>query len=193
MDLLTYDELRVIEREERSNNQLTPLTDEFIDRFNEYANDKQKVLDKSDDNIIAGKVKDRTRIELTNAKNSYNNIMDCRARKVFNQAFTDIKMSAENDFSGFLSNEKELYNNLKRLISDYLTSLNKAKVKKADSFFAFSDDNILVRFVKEFPEFMWNGKTIGPFKTQDIANLPKDVIKLLLNKEVVKVVSNENN
>ena len=193
MDLLTYDELRVIEREERSNNQLTPLTDEFVERFNEYASDKQKVLDKSDDNIIAGKVKERTRTELINAKNSYNNIMDYRARKIFNQVFTDIKMSAKNDFNGFLSGEKELYNSLNKLLAQYFESLTKGKVKKADGFFAFSDDNILVRFVKEFPEFVWNGQTIGPFKTEDMANLPKDVIKLLLNKEVVKVMLHENN
>lgn len=52
---------------------------------------------------------------------------------------------------------------------------------------------MLVRFVKDFPEFAWNDLVLGPFNVEDVANLPGDVAKLLLSKEVVKEVLNAKN
>jgi DNA replication initiation complex subunit (GINS family) len=194
LNVLTYDELRMIEREERAGGRLCKIEPDFIERFLAYVDEKQRVLDKNDDNVIAAKVKERTRSELMNAKTSYKNIFEARAHKVFTQAFIDIRMGANPDLIGLLDFEKDFYNKTKTLINDHLSITFKGKVKKEDEIIGFNDNNnVLVRFIKDFPEFAWNDLTLGPFKTEDVANLPKDVIKLLLSKEVVKEVLNGRN
>jgi len=192
MDVLTYDELRMIEREERSNKQLFELSEDFIERFHAYVNDKQRVLDKSDDNIIAQKVKERTKSELFNARNSFKRISECRVKKIFDQVMLDLRMGVNPDFKGLLPFEKEFYEKTRSALSDHFDQLVKRKLKKEDSSQPLvKDNNVLVRFVKEFPEFVWNDLTLGPFSPEDVANLPLDAVKLLLSKGVVKEVLGE--
>ena len=191
MDLLTYDELRMIEREERSNNGLCELSGDFIERFNAYVSDKQRVLNKSDDNVIAKKVKERTIGELTNAQNSFKRVIECRARKVFDQVLIDLRMGVKPDYTGLLLVERRLYDSLRQSLSGHFDGLTKRKLKKDCDFQPIKDDNLLVRFVKDFPEFAWNDLTLGPFKAEDVANLPKGAVNLLISKEVVKEVLNE--
>lgn len=191
MNLLTYDELRSLERRERDSSSLVDLGIDFIDRFNSYVLDKQRVLDKSDDNIIAAKVKERSVVELSNARNSFRSIVELRSRKIFNQAFIDLRMGSSPDFAFYADSEKVFYNEVKALLSNYLNDLSKGKLKKEDVSPEIKDNNILVRFVKEFPEFAWGDKVLGPFNQEDVANLPADVAQLLLSKEVIKVMLNE--
>lgn len=120
----------MIEREERAGLRLCKLDLEFIDRFQSYVDEKQRVLDKSDDNIIASKVKERTRSELINARSSFKSIFETRSHKIVNQAFIDIKMGASPDLIGLLEFEKELYHKVKALINEHLNSPIKGKVKK---------------------------------------------------------------
>ncbi|MBD3312236.1 hypothetical protein GF352_02150 [archaeon] len=191
MDVLTYDELRMVEREERDNNKLTELDDEFLNRYKAYIADKQRVLDKSDDNIIAKKVKERTKQELFNARKSFKNIFEYRARKVFDQVMVDLRMGVSPEFKGLLSSEQEVYSSVRKLLKKHFNQLVKAKLKKDDASPEIKDDNLLVRFVKDFPEFAWKDLTLGPFKSEDVANLPREAVKLLLQKEVVKEVLRE--
>lgn len=191
MDVLTYDELRMVEREERDNNKLTELDDEFLNRYKAYIADKQRVLDKSDDNIIAKKVKERTKQELFNARKSFKNIFEYRARKVFDQVMVDLRMGVSPEFKGLLSSERGVYSSVRDLLKKHFNRLVKAKLKKDDASPEIKDDNVLVRFVKDFPEFAWKDLTLGPFKSEDVANLPREAVKLLLRKEVVKEVLKE--
>ncbi len=190
-DLLTYDELRVIERNERDSTKLVALDESFIDRFNAYVADKQSVLDKSDDNVIAARVKERTKSELLNAKKSFKGVFESRARKVFNQVLIDSRMGARPELAGMLSFEKEFYNQLKGLLASHFNQIEGRKLKKEDAP-VLNDNNVLVRFIRDFPEFAWNDSTLGPFNQEDIANLPRDAVKLLLDKEVVKEVLNND-
>ncbi len=192
MDVLTYDELRVIEREERSSNKLTVISEDFIQRFHDYVADKQRVLDKSDDNLIAAKVKERTSKELFNARNSFKSIFEYRSHKIFNQVLLDLRMGVKPDFSELTSFEKKLYEGIKNVLQDFFNSISKGKLKKGVSSTPIKDNNLLVRFVSDLPEFVWGESSLGPFARDDVANLPVEVVKLLLNKKVVKVVLNEN-
>ena len=191
MDVLTYDELRVLEREERDNNKLSNLDDDFIDRFQSYVNDKQRVMDKGDDNVIASRVKERTKIELINARNSFKRLFEYRSRKVFNQVLIDLRMGVKPDFAGFLVLEKDFYDSVRQVVSSYFNQVIKRKLKKPDEYPEVKDDNVLVRFVRDFPEFAWDDKTLGPFIKEDVANLPQSVVNLLLKKEVIKVMLND--
>lgn len=188
MNVLTYDELRMIEREERDSKKLFELGDDFLDRYKAYIADKQRVLDKSDDNIIAKKVKERTKQELFNARNSFKSIFELRARKIFNQVMVDLRMGVNPEFKGLLSSEKRVYSSVKELLKKHFNQLVKGKLKKVDASPQIKDDNVLVRFVEDFPEFAWKDLTLGPFKVEDVANLPQEAAKLLFEKEVIKEV-----
>lgn len=191
MDVLTYDELRVIEREERDNKKLSTLGQDFLDRYYSYVRDKQKVLDKSDDNLIAKKVKDRTKDELFNARNSFKSIFEYRARKVFDQVLLDMRMGVSPELDGLLDFEKKAYEGMRQVLSDHFNSLNKGNLKKGVNSQKIKDNNLLVRFVKDLPEFAWEGLTLGPFSSEDVANLPKEAVRLLLDKGVVKEVNDD--
>ncbi|MFA5406341.1 MAG: hypothetical protein WC307_03210 [Candidatus Nanoarchaeia archaeon] len=190
MDLLTYDELRVVERNERESNKLTDVDESFIDRFNSYIIDKQSMLDKSDDNIIAQKVKERTKNELVNARKSFKGVFEHRAKKIFNQVLVDTRMGVKPETEGMLSFEAILYNQLRNTLNDYFNQLTGRKLKKEDNP-VLNDNNVLVRFINDFPEFAWGQSTLGPFKQEDVANLPLSVVKLLLEKEAIKEVLSE--
>ncbi len=178
----------MIEREERSSNKLHPLTDEFINRYNQYIKDKERVLKKSDDNPIAKKVKERTRRELENAKTSFKNIFEVRAKKIFQQAIIDLRMGASNDYEGMINKEKEYYNNIRKLLQEYFTNITRGNLKKQDNPTPIQDKNVLIRFTQEVPEFAWKEGTLGPFKKEDIANLPPEIAKLLISKGFAKEV-----
>jgi DNA replication initiation complex subunit (GINS family) len=188
MDLLTYDELRVIERDERDNKKLCSLGEDFLERYYSYVKDKQKVLDKSDDNLIAKKVKERTKNELFNARNSFSSIFEYRARKIFDQVLLDMRMGVSPELEGLLDFEKKAYDSIKQVLSDHFKALSKGNLKKGNDYQEIKDNNLLVRFVKDFPEFAWKNLTLGPFASQDVANLPREAVGLLLDKGVVKEV-----
>jgi DNA replication initiation complex subunit (GINS family) len=191
MDVLTYDELRVIEREERDKKSLSTLGDGFLDRYYSYVKDKQRVLDKSDDNLIAKKVKERTKSELFNARNSFKKIFEYRLKKVFDQVMLDLRMGVKPDFSGLITQEQKFYKEVNKLLLEHFNNLSERKLKKDNASSQVKDSNVLVRFVKDFPEFVWKDKTLGPFKAEDVANLPVDVVKLLFDKEVIQEVLSE--
>lgn len=189
MDLLTYDELRLLERKERSDKKLGDLGPDFLDRYQAYISDKLRVMDKSDDNIIAAKVKERTKIELANARNSFKNLCEYRVKKVFEQALVDLRMGVKPDNVGLTDSEMKLYDSIRNSLAIHFDSIVKAKLKKgASNQPIIKDDNDLVRFVKDLPEFVYQDMTLGPFVAEDVANLPRDVVKLLLSKGVVKEV-----
>ncbi len=188
MDVLTYDEIRMIEREERDSTKITGIDENFLDRFKAYEEDKLRVLRKSDDNVIARKVKERTSKELANARNSFKSIFELRARKIFNQALTDIRMGVEPDTKSLLGFEKELYMQVRKLLEEHFSHISKGKLKKEAV--PIKDKNTLVRFIKDLPAFAWGQMSLGPFKEGDIANLPKDVAGVLLKKGAVKAVLN---
>jgi DNA replication initiation complex subunit (GINS family) len=191
MDVLTYDELRVIEREERDNKKLSSLGQDFLERYYAYVKDKQRVLDKSDDNLIAKKVKDRTKNELFNARNSFKSIFEYRARKVFDQVLLDMRMGVSPELDGLLDFEKRAYEDMRKVLSGHFNSLNKGNLKKGVNSQEIKDKNLLVRFVKDLPKFAWEGLILGPFSSEDVANLPKEVVRLLLDKGVVKEVNDD--
>jgi|GEM_PF-2937961 len=188
MDVLTYDELRMVEREERSSNGLCALSVDFLERFQAYVSDKQRVLNKSDENLIAKKVKERTKSELQNARNSFKRIFEHRARKVYDQVMIDLRMGVSPDHVNLLPVEADLYEFLRLRLAKHFDSLTKRKFKKEADAQPIKDNNTLVRFVKELPEFVWGELTLGPFKPEDVANLPNEVVKLLLDKGLIKEV-----
>ncbi len=192
MDLLTYEELRTIEREEREKNSLLNLGEDFIERFEMYIQDKQKVLDKSDENLIASRIKERVKIELESAKNSFKRIFEFRAKKIFNQALIDLRMGTSPNYINLLDFEKEYYNSIRQTLKVFFDKLLKRKLKKEDKTQEIKDNNILVRFIKEVPKFIWENQIYGPFKPEDIANLPEDIVNLLLKKKAIMVVNDDD-
>lgn len=190
MDVLTYEEIREAERKEKEAQSLSTLSIEFIDRYNNYLADKRKVLMKGDDNFIANKLKEQSEKELSNARESFQRLFGLRAKKLVDQAFMDLKMGTNLDAKNLLDFEKSFYVSFKELLQEHINAVIKRKVKKEGE----SDTNIVnnanlvVRFVEDLPEFVWANNVLGPFKKEDVANLPKSVVELLLNKKVIEVV-----
>lgn len=106
MDVLTYDEIREAERKEKEAQGLANLSVEFIDRYGNYLADKRKVLEKSNNNFIANKIKEQSEKELVNARESFQRLFALRAKKLVEQAFMDLKMGTNLDTKNLLDFEK---------------------------------------------------------------------------------------
>ena len=188
MDVLTYEEIRDAERKEKDSQSLVLLNPDFINRFNDYLADKRRILEKDDDNLISKKLKSQSENEFKNARDSFNRIFTIRARKLLDQAFIDIRMGASINDNNMLDFEKSLYNAFKDLMINHFNNLSKKNIKKEDAPKKLTSDNIMARFVSDVPEFAWADSVLGPFKKEDVVNLPKSLVELLLNKKVIEVI-----
>ncbi len=193
MDLLTYDEIRQVERNEREKKALIKLPSDFIARYLNYVKDKSRVLSKEDDNIIAKKVKERARKELFNAESSFKSLFELRARKVIDQAFIDIRMGTSGVLDNMTPEEKNLYKEVRALIEAHEQSLLKGggnfkkpqiNPKKDEG----QDPYVLVRFLKDVPLFAWKDGELGPFKKEDVANIPRDLVPVLKKQGSIKIM-----
>lgn len=185
---LTYEELRRIQRLTREKPELTELPENFADAFIAYEEDKKRILNSSDSNIFAKKAKDKARDELRNARDVFFDIIDRRAGKVLELALLMVKTKSEvYNNKNITSPEQELLKKSIEVLNNHFDKVM-GKVKKN-----LSSTNLIVCFKADVPEFYWNERVYGPFKKQDLANLPIEAVKLLgsnvevrLNDEEVK-------
>ncbi len=193
MDLLTYSGIRKFERKERDSKALIKLDSDFIPRYLSYVEDKSMILGKSDDNIIARKVMERAKKELFNAESSFKSLFELRARKIIEQAFIDIKMGAQGLSDNMLVMEESFYRQVRDLIEVHEASLiakGKFKKHKVNPQIQNPQDDpyVLVRFLKDIPVFAWKNGNLGPFKAEDVANIPKDLMFVLEKQGSIKIM-----
>lgn len=182
--MITYNDIYTILRNEKYNELLQKLPNNFLFLVREYFEDKEKIIKKHGDSFDEAISKLKKQLE--NAKSLINELFLIRQKKILNLAIlAKISGVTKSDIQNMLDEEKELFestlNKLKeteKLIKRKLSG-KKKNLKK----------NLLVRFKQAVPPFLdEEGNKLGPFEKGDIVSLPKEIVRILELEDKVAVL-----
>lgn len=182
--MITYSDLYEAARKERYSEQLQSLQKNFITEVAEYLKEKKQLSLKEDD--IFSDMIVKTKKQLENATTLFRELMIRRRKKILNLVLIAAETGiSKQDFNNMLSFEKSLFEELIKNIenSDKKISelLNREKVEELK--------NELVIFKTNVEEFLdMEGEKIGPFKEGQIANIPKEIAKILIEDSKAEIL-----
>ncbi|MDT7858434.1 MAG: hypothetical protein RQ930_00040 [Candidatus Aenigmarchaeota archaeon] len=173
MEAISFEYLRKILNEEKKNPNLTKIPEDFYEVVKQYIEGKKKLAKERKDEI-----------ELRNIERIVENIFNLRERKIVNFAIMYARAGVQP--SNLTSEEKVFFDKLVELINsrrEILKNIKAALEEKEEK----KEFEILVVFKQDFPAFVGiDGQTYGPFKRGDIAKLPEENRKILVEKGVVE-------
>jgi|SRR3989344_1874065 len=190
--IITYETLYELSRREKSRPEIQKLDKDFFNDVIKYIKDKKEILEsqKTKENVFAAKEIERTTKQLDSIYRILKELYEKRENKIITLALLNSRNLGKVDTSLLLPEEVKFYENVKNDLNLYRggilgnlqqgksPALNEPKVIKSDF-----QDKILIRFISPVPKFVGsNGFNYGPFEEEDIANLPSDVAKLLIEK-----------
>ncbi|MBA7604296.1 hypothetical protein ES703_11416 [subsurface metagenome] len=182
--MITYSDLYEAARKERYSEQLQSLQKNFITEVAEYLKEKKQLSLKEDD--IFSDMIVKTKKQLENATTLFRELMIRRRKKILNLVLIAAETGiSKQDFGNMLSFEKSLFEELIKNIenSDKKINelLNREKVEELK--------NELVIFKTDVEEFLdMEGEKIGPFQKGQIANIPKEIAKILIEDSKAEIV-----
>ena len=157
--MLTYESIRKILDEEKATGRLTVIPDDFFTEALNYLDKKAKVADEE--------------WKLESARRRLQDIIDIREKKIINSAINAVKANVTLD--NLTAEEMELFNNLVSVIKAFRQKVEKQMdIKEKEEFVAIFQD------IEEFVGT--NLKKYGPFKSGDMATVPKPVADFLVKK-----------
>lgn len=182
--MITYSDLYEAARKERYSEQLQPLQKNFITEVAEYLKEKKQLSLKEDD--IFSDMVVKTKKQLENAITLFRELMIRRRKKILNLVLIAAETGiSKQDFENMLSFEKSLFEELikniensDKKISEILDGKSTEELK-----------NELVTFKTDVEEFLdMEGEKIGPFQKGQIANIPKEIAKILIEDNKAEVL-----
>jgi DNA replication factor GINS len=171
-ETITFELIRRIQREEQRVPKLTKLPENFYQNVAAYLQQKRKL----------GEAKDERRggLEIKNIERLVEDIFNRRERKILNQAIISVRtgMSPEN-----LTEEEDVFFNvLLNSLKDRRNNMLKKMLEEVEEEFA-----TLIVFKEDASQFVGSDmKTYGPFKKGDIAKLPEENMRVLIERGIAE-------
>jgi len=182
--MITYNDIYEAARKERYSEQLQPLPKKFIQDVAEYLKDKKEIASKQDDSF--SDVIMKTKKQLENAVTLFKELMLRRRKKILNLLLIASETGiSKQDFENMFLVEKNLFEELMKSIDAFDKQLNETLDGKKEE----EAKNELVSFKEDVEEFVgFDGNPIGPFEKGDIANLAKEVVKILVDDGKAEII-----
>lgn len=183
--MITYNDIYDLLRKEKYSEQLQLIKKEFMSDVAEYLKSKKEVSEKEKDIFSDAIIKTKKQFE--NAIALINELMMIRKKKILNMAFLSAETGiSKRDFENMLPFEQDLFNSIIKAIE--LSDQQFKEIINGES--KTTKNNILVMFNEEVPSFLdMDGNVLGPFKEKEIANLPKEIVKILEQDKKVTVIN----
>jgi len=182
--MLTYNDIYEASRKERYSEQLQPLPKNFIDEVANYLKEKKEIASKQNDDFSDVIIK--TKKQLENAMTLFKELMNWRRKKILNLVLVAAEVGiSKQDFDNMLQIEKDLFEEIMKCIdfSNKKISGDLSWKKEEEA------KNQLVCFKEAVEEFVGlDGENVGPFVKGQIANLPKEIAKILIDDGKAEVV-----
>ncbi len=186
--MITYNEIYEAAKKERYSEQLQKLSKTFVEDFAEYIKEKKEIVSKSEvegevfsDSVI------KTKKQIESAITFFKELIRRRKKKILDLVMIASETGiSKQDFENMLPFEKELFENLMKCVESSDSILNGILNGKKQE----EQKNELVIFKQDVEEFLdMNGEKMGPFKEGDIANIPKEVAKILIEDGKAEIIS----
>jgi len=182
--MITYNDIYEASRKERYSEQLQSLSKKFILDFADYLRDKKEVASKEED--VFSDVAMKTKKQLENAVTLFKELMLRRRKKILTLVLIAAETGiSKQDFENMLSFEKELF-------EDFMKCVDASDKKLNNSLNGGKEKELLhelVLFNENVEEVVgMNGEKIGPYEKGQMANIPKEIAKILIEAKKVESV-----
>ena len=182
--MITYNDLYEYARKERYSRQLQKLPKNFVKSVAEYLDEKRQIAQKEED--VFSDVVIKTKKQLENAITLFKEIILKRKRKILDLVLIANETGiSRQDFENMLDFEKTLFEELMSCIERADKFVSKSlngdtEDKKKNELIVFKEDiDTLIGF---------DGNEVGPFFKGQIANIPKEIAKILIESNKAEVV-----
>jgi DNA replication initiation complex subunit (GINS family) len=183
--MITYNDIYEAARKERYSEQLQSIPKNFVSEVSKYMKDKKEIASKNSEDF--SDVIMKTKKQLENATTLFKELIIRRRKKILSLVLVATETGiSKQDFENMLAIEKELFEELmgcmdvseKKLVE----SLNGSRGESVKN-------NDLVVFLENVEEFLgMEGEKMGPYLKGDIANIPKEIAKILLDGGKAQVI-----
>jgi len=182
--MITYNDIYEAARKERYSKQLQKLSEKFVSDFASYIKEKKEISAKDDD--VFSDVIVKTKKQMEQAIILFKELMRVRRKKILDLILIAAETGiSKQDFDNMLKFEKEVFDNLMKCISSSDRKLNELLNGKKDEV----SKNEMVCFLESVKEFVGlEGEKMGPYEKGDIANLPREIAKILVGDGKCEVV-----
>jgi DNA replication initiation complex subunit (GINS family) len=183
--MITYNDIYEASRKERYSENLQPLQKNFVSEVAKYLKEKKEIASKEDDSFSDIIIK--TKKQLENAITLFKEMMLRRRKKILSLVLIAAETGiSKQDFNNMLSFEKELFEEFMKCVDVSDKKLNEALNGKNEQ----EEKNELICFLQDVEEFVGlEEEKMGPFSKGQIANIPKEIAKILIEGGNAKVIN----
>ena len=169
-ETITYELIRKIQREEQKQPKLTHLPDNFFDSVTSYLQQKRQLTLKDEKKVA---------LEVKNAERLVEDIFNRRERKIVNLSLLAARANIQPD--NLTEEEKAFFEELTNIVKGRREKLLEQVFKAEKELVS------MVVFKEEVSAFVGaDGKTYGPFRKGDVAKLPEENVKVLIERKMVE-------
>jgi len=173
-ETITFESIRRIQREEERSPKLMRLPENFYQNVRNYLQQKKNILEKMEDR--------KASIEIKNIERLVEDIFNRRERKIMTQAVNAARVGIT--VENLSEEEKEFFNQAVAPIKARREKILKELLGATEE---AGEMATLIVFKEAVPEFVGSDmKSYGPFVKGDIAKLPEENIKVLLERGLVE-------
>jgi len=175
--MITYNDIYEASKKERYSEQLQQLPKNFIGEVADYLREKRDIASKDDD--IFSDVIVKTKKQLENAITLFKELIVRRKKKILNLVLVASETGiSKQDFENMMPFEKTLFEELMKSIDISDKKLNELMNGSKEE----QKKNELVVFNEYVDEFIGlDGEKMGPFEKGQMANIPKEIAKILVD------------
>lgn len=189
--MITYTDIYECLRKERYSEQLQPLPKKFISEIADYLREKKKFLQQQEELSSEETTKIQKQVENTNS--IFKELMLLRKKKLLGLVFVASETGiSKRDFENMLDFEKEMFDGIMAYVQDSEKIISSKFNGNGHDRKSEEKESKLLLFLDDVPEFLGiNGETLGPFKKDEISNIPKQIADILLSDKKAEVVIEE--
>ncbi len=186
--MITYNDIYEAARKERYAEQLQPIPKNFVSEVSAYLKEKKGLATKEDDDFSDVVIK--TKKQLENAIILFKELLLRRRKKILNLVLIAAETGiSKQDFENMLAFEKDLFENIMKSMDASDKKLNESLNGGTNGDIIKND---LIVFIEDVDEFVGlDGDKMGPFKKAQMANLPKEIAKILVDGKNAEFVGEE--
>jgi len=174
--MITFNDIYEAARKERYSEQLQKLPKRFIGDFSDYVKEKKEISMKEDDSFSEVIIK--TKKQMENAVTLFKELITRRRKKILSLILIATETGiSKKDFDNMLDFEKELFEEMMKCID-----ISDKKLTEAMNGKEKLQNHEMILFQEDVEEFVGlNGEKMGGFKKGQIANIPKEIAKILID------------
>jgi len=182
--MITYGEIYEAARKERFMQSLQNLPKNFVEEVARYLKEKKQLSLNENDAFSDSLLK--TKKQLENAITLFKELMNRRRKKILDLVLVATQTGiSRQDFENMLLFEKELFEEIMKLVGNSDKKINDLLEGRQE----FIMRNELVSFLEKVDEFVgFDEQVYGPYEKGEIANLPKDISKILVEEGKIEII-----